>query len=84
MAQSVSDKLITAGIPYPAAIEIARQIAAGAPNATRGPMHHAGIGVQQAAELVAQINAGAFDSAKLARACWNPETARILKAVSGL
>lgn len=84
MAAARADTLCRAGIPAALAIEIDRQLTLGGPNAMRGPLHHVGCGVNQAAELVSQINAGVVSSHKLCLAGWNPEVARIIKTVSGL
>nr|WP_311538582.1 hypothetical protein [uncultured Bradyrhizobium sp.] len=84
MAMSRADTLCCAGLPGPVAIEIDRQLTAGAPNANRGPLHHLGVTTLQAAELVSQINAGAVSAHKLAAAGWNSQVARIIKQVSGL
>ena len=84
MARARADTLCCAGIPAALAIEIDRQLTAGAPNATRGPLHQLGVGITPAAELVSQINAGAVSSSKLCLAGWNPEVARIIKTASGI
>lgn len=79
-----ADTLCRGGIPGPLAIEIDRQLTAGAPNATHGPLHRLGVSPMQAAELVSQINAGAVSAHKLALAGWNVEVARVIKQASGL
>lgn len=79
-----ADTLCRGGIPAPLAIEIDRQLTAGAPNATHGPLHRLGVAPRQAAELVTQINAGAISAHKLALAGWNPEVARTIKQASGI
>lgn len=84
MPAARADTLCRAGIPAALAKEIDRQLTAGAPNAQRGPLHHLGVTPMQAAELVAQINAGAIVAHKLCLAGWNPEVARIIKQASGI
>lgn len=73
------------GIPYPVAVEIARQMNVGA--STGGVVDRlvaSGIPPMQAIELAAQINAGAFSAHKLALANWNTEAAKAIKIASGL
>jgi GH24 family phage-related lysozyme (muramidase) len=72
------------GVPYPMAIEIARQMTAGAGNGNADRLMAIGVGTMQANELAAQINAGAFAAHKLALAMWPPDVAKNLKAASGL
>lgn len=79
-----ADTLARSGIPYPAAIEMARQMAAGAGNGSALLLMNVGVLPEQAKELAAQINAGAFDGHKLARAGFNTQVARLLKEHSGL
>ncbi len=79
-----ADTLAQSGIPYPVAIEIARQMTAGVGNGSVPKLMALGIGGLQAVELAAQITAGTFDAGKLAKAQWNPAIARLLKDHSGL
>lgn len=72
------------GIAYPVAIEIARQMNAGAGNGNANALINSGIVPQAATELAKQINAGAFDSHKLALAGFHPEGAVQIKKTSGL
>lgn len=73
------------GIPYPVAVEIARQMNVGA--STGGVVDRlvaCGIGIMPATELAAQINAGVFSAHKLSLAMWNTEVAKTIKIASGL
>lgn len=79
-----ADTLARSGIPYPVAIEIARQMAAGAGNGSVPQLMALGMQPQLAIELAAQINAGAFDGHKLARAGFNSQVAKLIKEHSGL
>lgn len=79
-----ADTLAKSGIPYPVAIEIARQMAAGAGNGSVTLLMNIGVSAEQAKELAAQINAGAFDGHKLAKAGFNSSVAKLLKDHSGL
>lgn len=85
MAMALADTLNGAGIAGPAAVEIARQMTAGAPSGGDvNKLMAVGIAGMQATELARQINAGAFSSELLARSMWPPETARVIKSASGL
>lgn len=79
-----ADTLARSGIAYPAAIEIARQMALGAGNGNVNALLAVGIGATHATELAKQVNAGAFDGHKLAVAGWNSQIAKLLKEHSGL
>jgi hypothetical protein len=82
---STADTLAGAGLSYPQAIEIARQMAAGAPSGGDvNKLMAVGIPGMQATELARQINAGAFSAHLLARSMWAPELARVIKTASGL
>jgi hypothetical protein len=72
------------GVSYPAAIEIARQMNAGAGNTSVNKLVASGIAPQKATELVRQIEAGAFDSHKLSMAGFPGELATQIKKTSGL
>lgn len=72
------------GVPYPMAIEIARQMTAGAGNGSADRLMAIGVGTMQATELAAQINAGVFSAHKLALAMWPPDVAKNFKSASGL
>jgi len=71
------------GIAYPTAIEIARQMNAGAGNANANQLVAVGVTPQAATELARQINANSFDPHKLAMAGWHPEAAVVVKKTSG-
>lgn len=79
-----ADELCLSGLSYPVAIEIARQMNAGAGNGSAPKLIVLGISPQVATEFAAQVNAAAFDSHKLARAGFNPALAHTLKRTSGL
>lgn len=79
-----ADTLCQSGIAYPVAIEIARQMNAGAGNGSANKLVAIGIPPQKATELAAQINAAVFDSHKLSLASWPAEIARSIKKTSGL
>lgn len=79
-----ADEVCRGGVPYPVAIEIARQMNAGVGNGSTDKLIATGMAPAQAQALSAQINAGSFDSHKLAIAGHGPELARMLKRVSGL
>lgn len=75
------------GVAYPVAIEIARQINAGAGGVTAASANQliaSGIQPSAAKELVAQITAQVFNSGKLAVAGFHPEVAVQMKKTSGL
>jgi hypothetical protein len=76
-----ADTITQSGIPYPVAIEIAKQMNAGVGNVQA--LMTLGVGNAQAIELSRQINAVSFDSDKLARSNWNPQIAKLLKEHSG-
>lgn len=84
MANGNANTLAQSGIPYPLAIEIARQMALGAGNGDVAKLMTLGLGATHATELAKQINAGAFDSNKLAVAGWNSGIAKLIKDHSGL
>lgn len=73
-----------AGISYPTAVEIARQMTAGAGNGNADRLLAVGVVPMQAAELASQINVGAFSAHKLALAMWPPDVAKVIKIASGL
>lgn len=79
-----ADELCRGGMPYPVAIEVARQMNGGLTNGDAGKLMSVGVPGEQAKEIARQINAGAFDSHKLALSNVNPELARALKRTSGL
>jgi hypothetical protein len=79
-----ADELCRSGISYPVAIEIARQMNAGAGNGNAKNLMALGISTTAAGELAAHINANAFDGHKLARSGWNSQIAATLKRTSGL
>jgi len=79
-----ADTLCRAGIPYPVAIEMARQMAAGAGAGNVQLLMNLGMQPQQAIEFAKQVNAGAFDGHKLAVAGFNSAVAKLLKEHSGL
>lgn len=72
------------GVPYPMAVEIARQMTAGAGNGNVNLLMAVGVGAMQATELAAQINAGISKAHLLALAMWQPDVAKNIKAASGL
>lgn len=79
-----ADELCRGGMPYPIAIEVARQMNAGAGNGDVNKLLTLGVPGEQAKELAAQINAGAFNEHKLAAATMNPVIAKTVKRTSGL
>ena len=82
-----ADTICRSGLSYPVAIEIARQInagAAGVNSASANKLVSCGIVPSAAKELVAQITAQVFDSHKLAVAGFHPEAAVQMKKTSGL
>lgn len=79
-----ADTICRSGVPYPIAIEIARQMAAGAGNGNAQLLMNIGMSGQQATELAKQINASAFDGHKLATAGFNSQIAKLIKDHSGL
>jgi hypothetical protein len=82
-----ADTLCRSGIPYPTAIELARQINAGpsaTPVADTNKLVASGIVPSAAKELVAQISAGAVTSAKLVAAGLPHEVSIQIKKTSGL
>lgn len=76
--------LTRGGLPYPVALEVARQMTAGAGNGSADKLIRIGVPPMQAAEIAGQINAAAFSSHKLAVAGVNPSVADLLKKHSGL
>lgn len=75
------------GMAYPCAIEIARQINAGAGGVdatSANKLIASGIQPSAAKELLRQITAQVFDSHKLAVAGFHPEAAVQMKKTSGL
>lgn len=80
-----ADAICQAGVSYPAAIEIARQMNVGAPSGGNADkLANSGIPSMPATELARQINAGVFNSDLLCRAMWNYHLANIIKKQSGL
>lgn len=82
-----ADTICQAGVSYPTAIEIARQINAGAGGVDATSVNKlvaSGIQPSAATELVRQITAASFDSANLANAGFAPEAAVQMKKGSGL
>lgn len=79
-----ANTLTRAGIPYPVAIELARQMTAGAGNGSADKLIRVGLPPLQANELAAQINGAAFSAHKLAGAGINSAVAKIIKDHSGL
>ncbi len=77
-------QICQAGVPYPTAIEIARQMNAGIGNGNAGWLANGGIPPTAATELARQINAGAFSSDLLAKAGFPPEASVQIKLASGL
>ncbi len=79
-----ANELVSAGLAYPLAVEVARQMNAGLTNGSAAKLMAVGFPVEHAKELARQINAGSFDSHKLALAHINPSLAHTLKRLSGL
>lgn len=77
-------RICQAGVSYPAAIEIARQMNAGAGNGKAERLVASGIHPMAATEIARQINAGAFSADLLCRAMLNYHLANIIKIDSGL
>ena len=86
MTMSLADKLTTGtSMPYPTAIEVARQMTAGAPSGGDvNKLIAVGIPPMQATALAAQISAGSFSAHTLALSMWDPATAVVIKRESGL
>lgn len=80
----LADLVCRSNFSYPTAIEIARQMTAGVGSGSATKLVAAGVGVQSATELAKQINAGAFDSHKLALAGFPTSQAVALKKHSGI
>lgn len=78
---ALAETLTQSGIPYPVAVEIARQMVAGVGNATN--LMNSGVSSMAAVELVKQINAVSFSSHNLSMATWNPAVAKAIKDNSG-
>lgn len=78
-----ADTICKSGVSYPLAIEIARQMTAGAGNGNVDRLMTSGMPNQQAVELARQINANSFDANKLALSTINPSIAKLLKDHSG-
>lgn len=76
--------LVSAGISYPLAIEIARQMNAGAGNGSAAKLITLGIPPLAATELANHVNAGVFNADKLTAAGFHTPVAVLLKKVSGL
>lgn len=70
------------GVSYPVAVEIARQMTAGAGNGNASLLMALGVGAMRATELAAQINAGVFKAHLLALAMWPPDVAKNIKNAS--
>lgn len=84
MPPTLADSVCRSGFAYPVAIEIARQMTAGAGSGSATKLVAAGLNVQQAVVLAQQINAATFDSHKLALAGFPTQQAVALKKHSGL
>lgn len=85
MGFAVADAICRSGVSYPAAVEIARQMAIGAPSGGNADLlSRSGINAGPAIELARQINAGVFSAHLLAFAMWNPTLAKAIKVASGL
>lgn len=80
----LADTICRAHVPYPAAVEIARQMTLGAGNGNADLLSRSGISAVPAIELAAEINAASFSAAKLCAAMWNPTIANAIKVASGL
>ncbi|XUM19763.1 hypothetical protein ACRAVF_19040 [Bradyrhizobium oligotrophicum S58] len=82
-----ADVICQSGVAYPTAIEIARQINAGAGGVNSASVNKlvaCGIQPSAATELVRQITAQSFDSHKLQIAGFRPGAAVHIKKQSGL
>jgi len=79
-----ADEICRGGVPYPVAIEIARQMNAGAGNGSVDKLVATGVAPEQAKALAMQINAASFDSHKLAITGLGGTVAALLKRISGL
>jgi hypothetical protein len=79
-----ADEICRGGLPYPVAIEVARQMNAGTSAASADRLMSTGMAPAQATALAAQIKAGSFDSHKLAITGLGGTMAVLLKRVSGL
>jgi hypothetical protein len=79
-----ADEVCRSGLPYPVAIEIARQMNAGVGNGSTDRLISTGMAPESAKALANQINAGSFDSHKLAVTGLGGTLATVLKRVSGL
>jgi hypothetical protein len=82
-----ADTICKSGIAYPVAIEIARQMNAGAGGVTAASVNQlvaSGIPPQAATVLVAQITAQVFNADALAKAGFHTEAAVQIKKTSGL
>ena len=84
MAILLADTICRSGVAYPAAVEIARQMNAGATHGNADLLAKCGLNPGQAIELARQINAASFSAPNLASANWNPTTAIAIKVASGL
>lgn len=84
MPTANADTLARSGFAYPLAVEIARQMTAGAGNGSVTQLMTLGLGATHATELARQINAAAFDGHKLVVAGFNSQVAKLLKEHSGL
>lgn len=78
---ALAETLTQSGIPYPVAVEIARQMVAGVGNTTN--LMNSGVSSMASTELVKQINAVSFSAHNLALATWNPSVAKAIKENSG-
>jgi hypothetical protein len=86
MAASTADTICQSGVPYPVAIEIARQMAAGAGGVDSTSVNKlvaSGVPGAAATALVAQITAQVFSAEKLVAAGIHGETAVQIKKTSG-
>lgn len=79
----LADLICRANFAYPTAIEVARQMTAGVGSGNAPKLVASGLGVQHSIELARQINAGSFDSHKLALAGFPTQQAVAIKKHSG-
>lgn len=83
---STADTICQSGVSYPVAIEIARQMAAGAGGVNTSSVNKlvaSGVPGAAATALVAQITAQSFNADTLAKAGFHAEAAVQIKKTSG-